>query len=83
MNTKSKSSGQDAGMARLLTAGDAAFYLRLSIHTLNAKRSAGTGPIFLKLGGRVFYRPEDIERWILSRRATNTAQARNFDEAVS
>lgn len=35
----------------------------LSPRTLEAWRSEGRGPAFLKIGGRVHYRLEDIEVW--------------------
>lgn len=35
----------------------------LSPRTLEAWRSEGRGPAFLKIGGRVHYRLEDIEAW--------------------
>ena len=30
----------------------------------NHARQSGTGPRYLKIGNRVFYRPEDIEVWL-------------------
>lgn len=38
-----------------LTVREAARYLGVSPATLNAWRSRGTGPEYLKLGGKVFY----------------------------
>lgn len=32
--------------------------------TWNAMRHRGTGPRYVKLGGRVYYRRADIEAWI-------------------
>lgn len=36
---------------------------RLSPRTVQRWRSTGEGPPHLKLGGRVVYRLEDIEKW--------------------
>ena len=36
---------------------------RLSPRTLERWRWIGDGPDFLKIGGRVVYRLEDVERW--------------------
>ena len=36
---------------------------RLSVRTLQRWRLAGSGPAFLRLGGRVAYRLSDIERF--------------------
>ena len=45
---------------QLLTTIEAAEYLRLKPHTLGNMRWQGTGPFFLKLGGRVLSPPCDI-----------------------
>ena len=47
----------------LLTTPEAAQLLRLKRHTLENMRWQGTGPFFLKLGGRVFYRRTDLKEW--------------------
>jgi hypothetical protein len=46
----------------LLTTAEAAEYLRLKPHTLENMRWQGTGPPFLKLGGRVFYHRADLKK---------------------
>ena len=48
----------------------AAQRLGMSVSFLNQARMKGTGPRYLKIGGRVRYRPEDIDAWL-------GAQARN------
>lgn len=41
--------------------------------TWAAKRHKGTGPVFVRLGGRkVYYRVEDIEAWISGNRFSRT-----------
>jgi Helix-turn-helix domain len=47
----------------LLTTAEAAEFLRLKPHTLENMRWQGTGPMFLKLGGRVFYHRADLKKW--------------------
>ena len=37
--------------------------LRLSVRTLERWRWLGQGPCFLKVGNRIAYRLEDVERW--------------------
>jgi predicted site-specific integrase-resolvase len=44
----------------------------VSTRTLESWRWRGEGPVFLKLGGRVVYRLEDIERYEAERLHTNT-----------
>ena len=44
---------------------EAAQILSLSIRTLEKHRVYGTGPQFLKLGGRVVYKIEDLHSWAL------------------
>jgi hypothetical protein len=42
---------------------EAAVYLGLSPRTLEKHRTYGTGPVYRKLGGRVVYTIDDLERW--------------------
>jgi excisionase family DNA binding protein len=49
---------------QLLTTREAAEFLRLKPHTLENMRSEGKGPIFMKLGGRVFYHRADLKTWL-------------------
>jgi hypothetical protein len=46
-----------------LNQGELAARWGLSPHTLEAWRSRRRGPAYLKIGGRVHYRLEDIEAW--------------------
>jgi excisionase family DNA binding protein len=50
--------------SQLLTTKEAAEELRLKPHTLENMRSDGKGPIFMKLGGRVFYHRADLKTWL-------------------
>lgn len=49
--------------ARFLRTPDAAVHLGLSPRTLEKHRCYGTGPVYHKLGGRIVYRPEDLDAW--------------------
>jgi predicted site-specific integrase-resolvase len=48
----------------LITPTEAAAYLHVAASTLARWRMYGSGPRYLKLGGRVFYRPSDLNRFI-------------------
>jgi hypothetical protein len=53
-----------APIGPLLNTLEAARALRLSASTLHTWRSHGVGPQYVKLGGRVFYRPEALARFM-------------------
>ena len=57
----SAAGGTGRGGVRLLLQAELAARWRLSERTLEKWRSSAQGPAFLKLGGRVAYRLEDIE----------------------
>ena len=58
-----------------LTQEEAAKVLRLSERTLERHRWSGTGPRFVKMGRRIFYRPADIEDYTAERTFSSTAEA--------
>jgi predicted DNA-binding transcriptional regulator AlpA len=49
-----------------LTSREAAEYLHLSKARLDIWRSERKGPVYLKLGGRVFYQTSDLDAFIAS-----------------
>jgi len=49
--------------ARFMRTPDAARYLGLSARTLEKHRCFGTGPVYRKLGGRIVYSIDELERW--------------------
>jgi predicted site-specific integrase-resolvase len=49
---------------------------RISPRTLERWRWLGDGPKYIKIGGRVVYRVEDVERWEGERERTSTATVR-------
>jgi hypothetical protein len=53
---------------------EAAAILGLSHRTLEKHRIYGTGPRFLKLGGRVVYKIEDLHTWAECGGRTSTAE---------
>lgn len=53
--------------AALLTTAEAAKYLRLGAHTLNQMRRENTGPDYVKLGRKVFYRQVELDKYIESK----------------
>lgn len=48
---------------RYLRTPEAARFLGLSGRTLEKHRSYGTGPVYRKLGGRIVYAMDDLQRW--------------------
>ena len=59
--------------SQLLTTKEAAEELRLKPHTLENMRSDGKGPIFMKLGGRVFYHRADLKTWLKEARRRSSS----------
>ena len=62
----------------LLTQAETAELLRLSERTLEKWRVVGGGPVFCKLGKRVLYRRDDLEKWIASHSVHSTSEASSF-----
>lgn len=56
----------------LWTTADVGARVRRAPATVRTWRRLGTGPAFLNLGGRVLYRPADVERWL----STHTVEQR-------
>lgn len=59
----------------LMTAGELAEHLNVSINTVYQWRQVGTGPRALRIGKYLRYRPTDVERWLESRAADTRASA--------
>ena len=57
-----------------LTTKLAAAFLGLKPSTLERWRSKGEGPVFHKIGGRIYYTRADLDAWIESRRRRSTAE---------
>lgn len=50
----------------------------ISPRTLERWRWTGEGPVFLKLGGRVVYRLQDVEAYELDNRCASTASQQSM-----
>lgn len=55
------------------TTDEAARFLRLQKQTLESWRLKGIGPVFVKLGRRVVYRREALERFMAERERRSTS----------
>ena len=64
--------------APLITEGEAASMLRVSLTSVRRWRREGRGPIYRKLGKTVRYRPEDLADFLAAARRTSTAGARSI-----
>jgi len=53
---------------------DAAKLLKVSIRTLQGWRVAGSGPVYAKVGKRVFYLDDDLDAFIAASRRVSTRQ---------
>lgn len=61
-------------METLLTTREAAPRVGVVAGTLANWRTQGTGPKFIKAGGRIAYDPADIEAWKATRRVGSTSE---------
>jgi Helix-turn-helix domain len=60
-----------------MDAQNAAAYVGKTVKTMAMYRCAGTGPKFIKSGGKIFYYREDLDAWLREGgRVSSTAQAR-------
>jgi predicted site-specific integrase-resolvase len=59
----------------LITEGEAAGILRVSLTSLRRWRRQGCGPVYRKLGRTVRYRPDDLSHFVASARRISTAPA--------
>lgn len=61
----------------LLDTVRAAEFLGISKQTMANWRMRGNGPPFIKMGGAVRYKPEDLNSWLDARRERHTTEARH------
>ena len=59
----------------LITEGEAAIILRVSLSSLRRWRREGLGPVYRKISRTVRYRPEDLSEFVASARRTSTSGA--------
>lgn len=67
----------------LLTAPEAAEFLRIRPATLAKYRSVGGGPSFSKIGGRIVYPRENLEQWVAECRVSSTSEYRSRKAAAA
>jgi hypothetical protein len=60
----------------LLSVDEAAIKLGVTPATLMTWRSIGKGPIFSRIGRRVFYSPADIQAWLATRKIDPATKGR-------
>ena len=58
----------------LLTAGQVAQMCRRTANWLAKVRMTGSGPRFLKIGGKIFYRQSAVEAWLASLERGSTSE---------
>ena len=60
--------------SKLLTEVETADICRVSVSSLRCQRVTGKGIVFVKMGGRVLYREQDIETYINKRTFKSTTE---------
>ena len=58
----------------LLSHLESASFLRLAPRTLARHRADGTGPVFIRLGRRILYHPDDLRAWAQQHRYRSTSE---------
>ena len=66
-------------MERLLKDKEAANVLQISTKTLERYRAAGTGPAYVRIGGFIRYRMEDVISWIVTHRCVPVLSTSKLD----
>ena len=61
-------------MPEVLTAAEAADYLRIPIETMRRWRALGTGPRYARVGRHVRYRKAALDAWLQEREAAGRAR---------
>ena len=69
-------------MSSLMTEEDVSKRLNVSVASLRRWRLQGRGPLSLKVGVLVRYRPEDLELWLSALPTGGTAAKRLASEAA-
>ena len=66
-----------------LTQSDLANRWNKSVHTIERYRTEGSGPIYLKIGGKVMYRIKDIEKFEEERLFSNPKMMVSVTESAN
>ncbi|HEY0512729.1 MAG TPA: helix-turn-helix domain-containing protein [Thermoanaerobaculia bacterium] len=61
---------------RLYSTVQAAEALGISPRTLELYRHTGNGPVYVKLGSRTVYAPEDLATWVEARKRRSTKEGK-------
>jgi len=75
MTIEKRGAGLASEVKERMGVDDAAKHLGLAASTLNKMRGEGRGPRYIRLGGRVFYRRQDLDSYI-ERSVVETADSR-------
>ncbi len=63
----------------LLTLDEAATFLRTSVATLRYWRHLGVGPAGFRLGRRVVYMRDELERWVAEQRNADAERRQSLE----
>ncbi len=58
---------------KVMSNDEAARYLRRSESFLNKLRCSGGGPSFVRIGRRIGYLQDDLDKWLLAQRRRSTS----------
>ena len=64
-------------LQKLITEEDYAKMRGISIRSAQYERAARRGPPFIKLGGKVFYNPDAIDKWVLSKQSDQISRKKS------
>lgn len=67
----------DSGSAKYLDQNGASAYTGIKPRTLESFRLRGGGPVYFKVGRRVMYSLEELDKWMYSLRRKNTSDPGN------
>jgi hypothetical protein len=70
-------------MQGMMTEAEAAEALGFSHNWLRNQRLAGDGPVYSKIGGRVFYDPEDVKAWVAAQKKQPKARKVKAEKPVA
>ena len=69
-------------MTELLTALETARLLRCSLRTLDRERAEGRGCPFVRMGGRIRYRTEDVHAFVKAHLRGNASEAKSISDTA-
>jgi excisionase family DNA binding protein len=66
----------------LLTAAETAQFLRCSLRTLDRERAEGRGCPFVRMGGRIRYRTEDVHAFVKAHLRGHASEAISISDTA-